>query len=126
MDPIVYPSHATTRELLNFYRRNKIHNRHIAMSIQYLSSNQNERNMRCKAHNELENILNERETQLSVLGRKICAALKQITDPIDQLMFEMRYLDLLSLREISEETEFSISTVSYRIRRAINQVQITM
>lgn len=125
MEPVLFPeSIASVRDVLNFYRTEKIKNKQFAERINRIQkSNYNylDKHILCKS---LISELQTRENILSPLGNQICRAILQIPDTVDQIAVELRYLDQLTLSQIAKELHCSISTVSFRLRKGISQMTL--
>lgn len=126
MDTIIFPPPtATTREMLEFYRREKLKNRQIAHHIDSIYHAKYAGLTKETLITDLKSKLQRREDQLSPLGNEICHAILRLSNTDDQIAVEMRYLDAMPIRQIAIELHCSEATIRHRIHRAIQQMTIS-
>lgn len=72
----------------------------------------------------LEAELHQQDETLSPLGSAIYQVILQLEDISSQLVMELRYIHCLTLREIAQETGYSMSSVRRIIDRTFRKIEI--
>lgn len=120
-----FPVNATTSDMLNYYRVQKQRTWQMVQRIDQLK-NREPYGARGEDYQirMLGAEVHRRDRILSPLGRQICAAILELPNANAQLAMELRYLDMLSLRQVADEMHYTYDGVRSLIYRSIKQLYI--